>query len=165
MRNEVTGKWDPLFVMVVSIPKPLDWSLQVRSCARPSDWGRGPAAVPGACWACLSQLHFPLPSFGLRAYKSFSLLGWCWRELGSVHLRLRGFGKVVHFCLWSSKWETGTLMLKGQKHFRPLVDFSFVPSVFLFYFTKYLIPTLGVLSSPFPFPKIPPKSVNCKQGN
>lgn len=56
-------------------------------------------------------------------------------------------------------------MLKDQKHFHPLIDFSFVPSVFLFYFTKYLILTLGVLSSPFLFPKIPPKSVNCKQGN
>lgn len=121
-----------------------------RSCAHPSDWGRGPAAVPGACWLCLSQLHFPLLSFGLRAYRSFSLLGLCWRELGSVHLHLspRPWERsCVPVC--DRSVGDGHINVKRPETFSSPCWFFFCSICLPVYFTEYLIPTLNVLSSPF----------------
>lgn len=88
----------------------------------------------------------------------------------------------VCICLFaaSGKAVTGTwcvcffvIVQVGDRHLHSKRPETFVVPLLVFlllllsscFISEYLIINLNFLFSPFTFPKIPPKSVNCKQGN
>lgn len=96
----------------------------------------------------MTALFSPSKLGAERAYRwfFFFLLCLCPRgSLNSVYLsqcwERQWYRHSVCFCLWSFKLETGILILKGQKRFSSLVNFSSVSFVFPFYFTKYPSPS------------------------
>lgn len=88
----MTGKWDPLFVMVVSIPNP--WTDPCKCAPAPAarlTEGEGRRWLSQVPAGLASQLHFP-SELRLRAQL-------VWRERGSVAHVSAASGKVVLFCL------------------------------------------------------------------
>lgn len=136
--RRVTWKFSSPFcqhsMITISVPEhfPEDWISAVWLIWAPLRLGgQGSHLVSvGAClclWRPKTALAPPpLSSWGLRegVQVIFILIALLVSQkgAGNLYLSLHSVGKgsdtdTVYVSLWSSRWETGTFILKGQKHF------------------------------------------------